>query len=934
MNILKKTKILISVFAFSAFAQNVFCDIVKDFKNIETQYEKLLKKDSSLSEKYLADETCRFFKEEIDKCDRKKFFAEKESTIRNALNETHSNGFTPLFYAIKNQDTVLIRRMLFYGADCNISTNKKGFSNIKPIHLACLTDNSEIINLILERTMDINASGTFPEGLKGNPISILGTKTDAYNYFDIIELLLRKGGNPNSEITKENLTLSVLQYLSNFYSKKNLPVIKLLLENKADFITSFKIGSETKSILLCSAISGDKDFSDSVLEQMENSNQLSKLDEKIEIQIPTDSTYIEENVNIYLTGTVLGYLTATFNTNPENYEKWNLLKKLHEKGSDINRIQFIGNDELSPLMIFSMKSSKKNDYSEKIMELLEIGGDPNENCRIADWKLTPFNYISKNADRFNSDIFTIFRNAGGDIYKKDSENKNSFDYMAIHQKNSADRIEFSYLLTGKADFENFTDLNFQEKTSTAGLSILQVVIKNGDEENALKILKENLVDWKYTDSMGKNSFDYAITKDCSKIIKFFLDNNIPIGKSLFTLIDKTLENGNLDIFMKFLRANDFSTVTGKLPISENISNEETGPVIYAALKNLEGKNAKNREMVVSTLLLRGEKISDAGLNKKFLLGGRTPLHYLLEKNDETTAIQLLEYKANLEIADNSGNTPKDIAFRKNQVQVINWMLNRKIPLGNGIFAAIDSELDGHDSFIQEFLKFEGKSQSQFSFKETKGNQLTVYGPITYTAMKNSENQIKVLKKLFESGFDVNEKISGGEENGETALLISAKNGNAELFKFLLENNGDLSAENNGSTPGKTAIFYSLEFKNHQITEQILNSREFKIRDIQLKNQTTLLMYFAKFGTFEEMNSAISKIVFENQFALERKDSSGKTPFLYAAAFNEDYRIMELLRMYGANVNATDKNGNNGKTIAIQNGNNESVVKRLENYGVY
>lgn len=76
------------------------------------------------------------------------------------------------------------------------------------------------------------------------------------------------------------------------------------------------------------------------------------------------------------------------------------------------------------------------------------------------------------------------------------------------------------------------------------------------------------------------------------------------------------------------------------------------------------------------------------------------------------------------------------------------------------------------------------------------------------------------------------------------------------------------------------------------------------------------------------------MVSKNERALERRDAEGLTPFIYAAKYNTDFRMIKLLRMYGADVEAKDKYGNNAIKLAKENNNDEKVLVRLESYGVY
>ena len=200
---------------------------------------------------------------------------------------------------------------------------------------------------------------------------------------------------------------------------------------------------------------------------------------------------------------------------------------------------------------------------------------------------------------------------------------------------------------------------------------------------------------------------------------------------------------------------------------------------------------------------------------------------------------------------------------------------------------------------------------------------------------NENNRIAILEKLLEKGADINEVVTGGAYSGCSALSMAAIHDETEVVEFLISKDADL---NKKDSIGKTALFYALEAQketgNEKIVNALLKAYDYKIDDIRSTSGETLLMYFCKYGKFEQLNSFLPNMVNANESVLSRTDNNGLTPFLYAAAYNHDYRIMKLLRMYGADVQAKDKNGKNAFVLAKENGNtseNENSSLRLGGY---
>lgn len=721
MAFFKKIFLLPVFFSLCAFSHALFFkELSEKYQNIELEYEKIAAKNNALEkDEYIARETCRLFEKKILEAYSKDGHAKLRAEIRRAMGAKHTNGFTPVFYAILMKNESLVRSMIDFGADMN----ETDAQNVTPLLLACSSGKPEIIRIVLEKTRDADVMG---------------------------------------KIASENEILSVtpLQYLCFFYDKRNNSSIKQLLEKGADADSSFFAGGAVRTPLLCAALSGNEDFFRMILANVGRVDEI--------VRVPVDFSSFS--------GTVLSYICSFCASVPF---AWNCAQNLVERGSDVNELSVIGKNELTPLM-FLCRQYETVHIEEKILWLLEKNASADKMCLIDGKKLNPFHFVSKYSDCYDSNLFKVFRDSGGDMNKPDGDGISPFDYMKNHLKNFADKTEFSYIQKGAADLSDAGADDWKSRTSSS-LTLLHLALEYGDDQNALRILSENLVDWKIPDAKGKSSFDYAVMNHRSAVLDFFLENKIKVGSSFFTILDDALFFGGTDYLRKFLFAEDFSSR------SALIDGSAYGAVTYCVKKDDSNPNA---------------------------------------------------------------------AFRK-----------------------------------------------------------------------------KVLSELFAAGFSVDEKVRGGSSGGDTALLVCAKCGNSEVFAFLLEQGASLFSASENSGGGKTALFYALENGDRKIVEIILGANDFSVTDIVLRDKTTLLMYFAKYATFEELNSVLSKIVFSDAGALERRDGDGMTPFLYAAAFRSDHRIMALFRMYGANTGAKDNRGRNARAIAELHG-NMAVIGRLENYGVY
>ena len=450
---------------------------------------------------------------------------------------------------------------------------------------------------------------------------------------------------------------------------------------------------------------------------------------------------------------------------------------------------------------------------------------------------------------------------------------------------------------------------------------------NGDVNIDSEILKGSTV----LTALQWNLVNY--TNEKYNLIKFLIDNHADVD-SVFKY--DNVSYSPLLIACQKQDENLFNLIIDNITtVNSIISYRENGTIIEATvLAYLLQEKQKTifQELAIKTLKEMGGQIES----------GNTSLFSILSMNNpnEKLIIDYLETNVDPSIANSNGKNVIDYAFEKNLSLVIDWLLKNKVEIGNSLYYAIDNELKGNQSFIKEFLDINKKD---IKSKTIVNNDTYIScSPIVYTMLIRqdetlSQQRIKIITELINAGFDINETIKGGRYSGCSPLMFAAKSKSSQLVDFLLENGADVYKQN---AIGKTALFYALESKNKDEVNALVKKMN-EIKDIQLNSHEeenrSLLMYFAQYGDFELLKEIIPKIIDNDKYALERTDSKGMTPFLYAAAYNPDYRVMKLLRMYGANVYAKDTNKKSAYVLANENA-EENVKKikleRIQSYGVY
>ena len=126
------------------------------------------------------------------------------------------------------------------------------------------------------------------------------------------------------------------------------------------------------------------------------------------------------------------------------------------------------------------------------------------------------------------------------------------------------------------------------------------------------------------------------------------------------------------------------------------------------------------------------------------------------------------------------------------------------------------------------------------------------------------NNLKKIVQFIDYGFLTNPDVKN--EDGDTALILAAKQGNEDLVKILLNENADINAEN---SKGCVAIVYSALRKHNAITVELLDQVENERNKDQLSQ---LLLYLAKWSTNVELQNILTlrKFKFNHEFKIGAK----------------------------------------------------------------
>ncbi|WP_425377967.1 ankyrin repeat domain-containing protein [Spiroplasma endosymbiont of Polydrusus pterygomalis] len=195
--------------------------------------------------------------------------------------------------------------------------------------------------------------------------------------------------------------------------------------------------------------------------------------------------------------------------------------------------------------------------------------------------------------------------------------------------------------------------------------------------------------------------------------------------------------------------------------------------------------------------------------------------------------------------------------------------------------------------------------------------------LTFLQVSIANNKIDIIKLLLANGINVNEK---GKYNS-SALYTATFYGDIDIVKLLLSHGADVNARNNN---GLTLLHVAIDREYLIIVKLSLDNGA----DVNAKNYNfdlTPLISALSSNNVDIFNELVTNQNSKDKININEsnKKMSNFTPLHFAVQKNQ-INFIKLLLSYGANVKATDKDGNIPLHIAAQNGNLDAVKLLLDN----
>lgn len=135
--------------------------------------------------------------------------------LYNGIDTKYNNDYTNLMFAVSSENVNLVKIFLNLGADVN-----KDGDNKTPLNLLVINENEEIMDLLLEKKVDINKANSYGT----NPLMF----SCMYKKYKMVNKLIENKADLNKKNIRGKLALMLA------VENGSLDIVKKLIENKAN----------------------------------------------------------------------------------------------------------------------------------------------------------------------------------------------------------------------------------------------------------------------------------------------------------------------------------------------------------------------------------------------------------------------------------------------------------------------------------------------------------------------------------------------------------------------------------------------------------------------------------------------------------------------------------------------------------------------------
>ena len=791
-----------------------------------------------------------------------------------------SEGYLLVCEALKNKQIEIAKVLLQNEAKVNVNTKSKSNSHT-PLHYAVYIESIEIIQILLDKEADINATNKD----KRTPLHV----AVEHRKEEIVKLLMQRGANvglidkygyTSLHLAAKHGDLKIIQHLINYGADvnciykmymalyfaiefNNLDIVKLLLQNNAmdhsNYTTNYNLlhlavrqdNVKILKLLLEYFHNIDETFGQSVLQ--------TTLEEKVGVvKILFDEGYSVNDVKSEITSLNNATDTRTVHKieKVDDETSFNLLSEVNANCLTLPTppqvdLQFStqqGNVSTLDLPILEQENKQMSAGNTKDCHThLKNGCTKVEDIVVRSTNVDFSNLLHTALIRKQKEIVKVLLNHGFD-----ANGHNEFGRKPIYYAYKYNDLDMcKHLLLHGACINSKIDQDF---------NLLHMAVENRDEDFVKFVLKQG-ADVNATMNDNSTSLHIASRQGCEQIVKLLLKYNA-------------------DVHIKDNR--------GFIPLHE--------------------ASKQGNEKIVKLLLRKGSDV-DALTNSM-----STSLHFAVQYNREQVMPRLLKYGADVNLKDNKNKTALCYAADIGNTFAVCLLLNQNLDFNEkshklAFCLAILGNFPEHSNIVEIFL-FRG-----FNIISQDFSDFPIPEPLhsRYSNDCNREEYVKILKGLLKREPSANAFFE------YQVLRHSIEKGFLKIVKDLLRHDVNLNI-----SLEECCTLLHIAVMNGQIwiAEELLN-RGANVNAVDIRGRTAL--HTSILNNFTEIVAFLIK----QKVDFETRDEDGKTALHLAADDGKDH-IVRLLLNAGANVNSKSSNESRPLHFAAERG-HIKIVELLLDY---
>ncbi|XP_033217235.1 ankyrin-1-like [Belonocnema kinseyi] len=804
------------------------------------------------------------------------------------------DGYLLVCEALKNKQLEITKLLLQNKAKINLITRGTSNSNT-PLHYAVCIESLEIIQILLEKDADLNATNKD----KRTPLHI----AVKHQKEEIVKLLVKKGADVE--------LIDKYGYTSLHLASKNgdTKIVQHLIKHGADVSCICKTYTALYFAIECKSL-------DIVTLLLEN-NVL--IDSNYAINYSLLQLAVRQN-NVEILKLLLKYVRNTDKNCGQDLS--NLQKTMAEKNEFVDI--FLNKDCSIDAMVKSEIATQHNAVATSpVFNIVKLnnettsnlfsdqGSNVNENCLDLPSRIQTLLTSTPNNGKYDSE-FTL----GIPILKQERKlvnSENTDDLQSPHSclKSVHTKVEEDIMIHGT----NLEDINtlLHAALIMKQKEIVQVLLNHGFDANA-------------DNESRRKPIYYAYKYNDLDVCKHLLAHGVCINSKInhdFNLLHMAVENRD-EKFVRFVlnQGADVNATTNDNSTSLHIASRNgCERIVKLLLKHnadvhikdnkgftsLHEASKQGNERIVKLLLRKGSDV-DAITHCM-----STSLHFAVLYSQDSVLPLLLKYGANVNAKDSKNKSALCYAADVGNTFAARLLLNKNIDFNEkshklAICLAVLGNLVEHNNIVEMFL-FRGFTITPQDFNEF---QIPEHLHSKYISDCHREEYVTILKNLLQR-----EPSTNGFFEYQV-LRHSIEKGFLKIVKDMLRYDVNINVPLE-----ECCTLLHIAVKNGQIwiAEELLK-RGANPNGIDIRGRTPL--HTSVLSNFTEVVAFFIKYKVD----LEARDEDGKTALHLAADGRE--HIVKLLLDAGANINSTSRNESRPLHFAAERG-HVKVVELLLDY---